>query len=81
MAYEIRTVRGVDESILRIEGVCDVNGFRGKVDVIAFSIMKGTWTTASSMCLPSDIVAAIQIQECVAAAFDRLAEVEKLQGN
>lgn len=65
----------IDVQKNRIEGWCNVPGWRGEQSVISFSAMHGKWSTASSMCLPSDIRAAKAVQECVAAAF---AELEKV---
>ena len=56
----------------RIEGWCDIPGWRGEQSVIVFSTIHGKWHVASSMCLPSDIEAAKIVQECVAAAFKEL---------
>lgn len=59
----------------RIEGWCNIPGWRNEQSVITFATIHGKWHVASSMCLPSDIEAAKIVQECVAAAFK---ELEKL---
>ena len=59
----------------RIEGFCNVKGFIGEMSVIVFIKNFDRWTTGCSMCLPSDIEAARQVQECVAAAFDELDKI------
>lgn len=63
----------VDEN--KIEGFQNVTGYKGEMSVITFLKNRGRWTVGSSMCLPSDMIAALQIQECVAAAFTALKEV------
>lgn len=59
----------------RIEGFCEVKGFRGEMSVILFMKNLDEWTVGCSMCLPSDIVAARQVQECVAEAFNELSKL------
>jgi hypothetical protein len=71
MSYRIEVTEN------RIEGWCDLPGWRYEQSVITFSTIHGVWHTGSSMCLPSDIGLARKVQECVAAAFEALEEIEK----
>ena len=65
----------IDVKPNRIEGWCNIPGWRGEQSVIVFSTIQGKWHTASSMCLPSNIEAARIVQECVAAAFQELEKI------
>jgi hypothetical protein len=56
----------------KIEGFCNVDGFIGEMSVITFLQNRDRWTTGSSMCLPSDINAAMQVADCVNAAIEEL---------
>ena len=62
----------IESSEDRIEGFCDVDGFRGEMSVIVFTCRLGRWTTGSSMCLPSQATAALQVLECYDAAANAL---------
>ena len=68
----------IDVTPNRIEGWCNMPGWRGRHSVIVFSTIHGEWHTASSMCLPSDIEAAKIVHECIEAAFK---ELEKITGD
>ena len=59
----------------RIEGFCEIKGWRGEQSVIAFSTIMGEWHTASSMCLPSDIDSAIMVSDCVSKVIEELKKV------
>jgi len=61
----------------RVEGFCNIPGWRGEQSVIAFNTIHGKWHCASSMCLPSDIKSARAVQECVSMAFSVLADLEE----
>lgn len=56
-----------------IEGFCNPwSDSHREISVIKFIKNNNKWTVASSMCMPSDIKAAIVIQECVDMAFYEL---------
>jgi len=67
----------VEVSENKIEGFCHVKGFKGEVSVISFLENMGRWHTGSSMCLPSDTEAAMQVLECMVCASEHLKMKER----
>lgn len=59
----------------RVEGWCNIPGWRGEQSVVAFTLLNGEWHTACSMCLPSDVHSAKIVNDCVTAAFAALQSV------
>lgn len=57
------------DELVRISGYC------GTTEVIAFHIVMGKWSVATSTCFPSDIQLALQYQEAINKAFMKLKEV------
>jgi len=62
----------IDVKPNRIDGWCNIPGWRGEQSVIVFLTIQGKWHIASCMGLPSDIEAARVVHECVEAAFQEL---------
>lgn len=63
-----------DKEVGRIVGYCQIPGWAYEQEVISFYINNGKWSIGGSMCLPSDINAALAIHECMTEAFKKLKE-------
>lgn len=61
----------------RIEGFCEIPGWRNEQSVISLIRNRDRWIVGSSMAFPSDIEKARVIMECYNKAFETL---DKIQG-
>jgi hypothetical protein len=60
----------------RIEARYKRNELDSPITAIAFGVIMGKWTVATSMCLPSNIEEAKTAKECFDLAFDALDKIE-----
>ena len=66
----------IEKSEGRIEGFCQIPGWRNESSVISFMRNNDKWHVSSSTCLPTNIAQAKTVLECYQMAFNAMMEAD-----